>query len=262
MVDSLNPTRDEFAALLEESFSENQSQEGSVVKGTVVSIENDLAIVDVGLKTEGRVPLKEFAAPGKPAELVVGDTVEVFLDRIENAIWATLEEGKVLTVDIIGDHAPATTEQFAAEIVSNLDKPSKTWQPRDHKPIRMPRVDPRPDFVHAESWREIGVDLFITSGLSAQRLGDSLVALTRDAPLQLKMISNRGTRVYPPTGGITDCVDHWRCRFVLRDQDGSLTDQAILDLLQRVGPSHHWCHIEKLPIVDGSAGFTRAQGED
>ncbi|MBG51220.1 MAG: 30S ribosomal protein S1 [Alphaproteobacteria bacterium] len=86
MVDSLNPTRDEFAALLEESFSSNEGAEGSVVKGKVVAIENDLAIVDVGLKTEGRIPLKEFATPGKPAALVVGDEVEVFLDRIENAM--------------------------------------------------------------------------------------------------------------------------------------------------------------------------------
>ena len=86
MVDSLNPTRDEFAALLEESFSSNEGAEGSVVKGKVVAIENDLTIVDVGLKTEGRIPLKEFATPGKPAALVVGDEVEVFLDRIENAM--------------------------------------------------------------------------------------------------------------------------------------------------------------------------------
>jgi len=86
LVDTLNPTRDEFAALLEESFSANEGAEGSVVKGKVVAIENDLAIVDVGLKTEGRIPLKEFATPGKPAEMAVGDEVEVFLDRIENAM--------------------------------------------------------------------------------------------------------------------------------------------------------------------------------
>ena len=86
MVDTLNPTRDEFAALLEESFAANEGAEGSVVKGKVVAIENDLAIVDVGLKTEGRIPLKEFATPGKPAEMAVGDEVEVFLDRIENAM--------------------------------------------------------------------------------------------------------------------------------------------------------------------------------
>ncbi|MBX3489980.1 30S ribosomal protein S1 [Parvibaculum sp.] len=83
---ALNPSREDFAALLEQSFSESNMQEGSVIKGTVVAIENDLAIVDVGLKTEGRVALKEFATPGKPANINVGDTVEVYLERIENAM--------------------------------------------------------------------------------------------------------------------------------------------------------------------------------
>jgi len=83
---SLNPTRDEFAALLDESFSNKTALEGSVIKGKVTAIENDLAIIDVGLKTEGRVPLKEFGIGGQPAGLKVGDEVEVYLDRIENAM--------------------------------------------------------------------------------------------------------------------------------------------------------------------------------
>ena len=86
MSDTLNPTRDDFAAMLEESFSSGSALEGTVVKGTVVAVENDLAIIDVGLKTEGRVALKEFSVPGEDANLAVGDVVEVFLDRIENAM--------------------------------------------------------------------------------------------------------------------------------------------------------------------------------
>ncbi len=82
----LNPTTEEFAALLEESLANSQLYEGSVVKGTITAIENDMAIVDVGLKTEGRVPLKEFAAPGQDSGLSVGDEVEVYLERVENAL--------------------------------------------------------------------------------------------------------------------------------------------------------------------------------
>ena len=82
---ALNPTRDDFAAMLEASFGANDMQEGSVIKGTVVGIENDLAIIDVGLKTEGRVALKEFATAGRPANISVGDEVEVYLERIENS---------------------------------------------------------------------------------------------------------------------------------------------------------------------------------
>ncbi len=83
---SLNPTREEFAALLDESLTEGSSLEGTVIKGTIISIEADLAIIDVGLKTEGRVPLKEFQSPGQEAALDIGDEVEVFLERIENAM--------------------------------------------------------------------------------------------------------------------------------------------------------------------------------
>jgi len=80
------PSREDFAALLDESFRADQLMEGSVVKGTVVAIEKDVAVVDVGLKTEGRLPLKEFATAGKTPEINVGDEVEVYLERIENAL--------------------------------------------------------------------------------------------------------------------------------------------------------------------------------
>ena len=80
------PSRDDFAALLNESLGgENETFEGKVVKGIVTGIENDLAVIDVGLKSEGRVPLREFALPGQKAELKVGDEVEVYVDRVENA---------------------------------------------------------------------------------------------------------------------------------------------------------------------------------
>jgi small subunit ribosomal protein S1 len=101
------PSRDDFAAMLNESLGgENEGFEGRVVKGTVTGIENDLAVIDVGLKSEGRVPLREFAAPGQKSDLKVGDEVEVYVDRVENhqgeamlsrdrarreAAWDTLE---------------------------------------------------------------------------------------------------------------------------------------------------------------------------
>jgi len=80
------PTKEDFAALLNESFQADDLMEGAVVKGTIVAIEKDLAVIDVGLKTEGRVPVKEFSAPGKESTLKVGDEVEVYLERIENAL--------------------------------------------------------------------------------------------------------------------------------------------------------------------------------
>jgi small subunit ribosomal protein S1 len=80
------PSREDFAALLEESFTRADVAEGTVVIGTVVAIEKDLAIIDIGLKTEGRVPVKEFTGPGRGGEIKVGDQVEVYLERVENAM--------------------------------------------------------------------------------------------------------------------------------------------------------------------------------
>src|SRR5487761_114236 len=83
---SYNPSRDDFAAMLDESFAGGNLQESSVIKGTVVAIEKDMAVIDVGLKTEGRVALKEFMGPGREQPLKVGDEVEVYLERVENAL--------------------------------------------------------------------------------------------------------------------------------------------------------------------------------
>ncbi len=80
------PQKEDFAALLAESFGTDSLMEGAVIKGTVVAIEKDLAVIDVGLKTEGRVPVKEFNGPGRDQDLKVGDIVEVYLERIENAL--------------------------------------------------------------------------------------------------------------------------------------------------------------------------------
>src|SRR5712671_2255040 len=83
---SLNPSRDDFAALLDESLGGRDFMEGQVVHGKVVAIEKDFAIIDVGLKTEGRVSLKEFGLNEDGTAIKVGDNVEVFLERVENAM--------------------------------------------------------------------------------------------------------------------------------------------------------------------------------
>jgi small subunit ribosomal protein S1 len=97
----------EFAALLTESMKDMDSFEGSVMNGKVVNITEDFAIIDVGLKSEGRVPLREFTMPGEEPEVKIGDEVEVYIERIENKngetvlsrekarreeVWADLEK--------------------------------------------------------------------------------------------------------------------------------------------------------------------------
>ncbi|MBV9558588.1 MAG: S1 RNA-binding domain-containing protein, partial [Pseudolabrys sp.] len=87
MATAAAPSREDFAAMLEESFEKGGTpSEGTVVNGKVVGIEKDMAVIDVGAKTEGRVALREFAAPGRQSTIKIGDTVEVYLERVENAL--------------------------------------------------------------------------------------------------------------------------------------------------------------------------------
>lgn len=100
-------TSESFADLLESSLSGKNTFEGNVVKGIIVAIHNDMAIIDVGLKSEGRVSIKEFSGPGRQAEIRIGDTVDVFVERMEDkhgeavlsiekarreAVWTDLEK--------------------------------------------------------------------------------------------------------------------------------------------------------------------------
>jgi small subunit ribosomal protein S1 len=75
---------EDFASMLEDSLTEMSGFEGTVQKGVVIALENDTALIDVGLKAEGRVPLKEFGAPGRPSELKIGDVVDVYVERLED----------------------------------------------------------------------------------------------------------------------------------------------------------------------------------
>jgi len=81
--DSVPPMED-FAAMLDETLGQSQGFEGAVVQGRVVGLANDFVVVDVGLKSEGRIPLREFSNGGQPANINIGDTVEVFVERMED----------------------------------------------------------------------------------------------------------------------------------------------------------------------------------
>lgn len=180
---------------------------------------------------------------------------------IEHAVLVTLEDGKVRTGDVVGYDKGATTTAYTDAIIANLGRKSERWRVRDYKPIRLPEVPSAPDLVKPKSRRLIGADIFLESPLDPMQLGRSLEELSSQTRLKLKMVSNRGTRVYPPVGAITDCVDHWRCRFIARD-DREISDEDIFDLLRRVAQQHTWVHVEKLQEIDGQPAFTKAQGED
>jgi len=84
MAQAATAMKEDFAALLDESFNQSTSIEGSVIKGTVVRIDDDFVLIDVGLKSEGRIPLKEFARGGRDIELTSGDRIDVYVERYED----------------------------------------------------------------------------------------------------------------------------------------------------------------------------------
>jgi isocitrate dehydrogenase len=182
-------------------------------------------------------------------------------DAIEHAVLVTLESG-VLTGDVMGYDRGTPTTEYRDAIIGNLGKRSEAWTVREHVPLQLPKLSPDPDYVKPTTRAVVGLDVFVESPLSAVELGESLTGLTADTKLELKMISSRGTRVYPPTGAITDTLDHWRARFIIRENPGDLPDDDVHELLQRISSRHRWMHIEKLQEFDGELGFTRDQGEN
>jgi len=181
---------------------------------------------------------------------------------IENAVMVTIEEGKAQTGDIAGYDKGAPTSVYTKTIIENLGRKPAKWQARDYRAIKMPSVPSEPAFVKTESRRVIGADIFVEWQKDAESLGLSLDKIAETSDFRLKMISNRGTKVYPLGDAFPDCVDHWRCRFVLRDAKADASPEQVIELLTRISSVHQWMHVEKLLELDGESGYTMAQGED
>ena len=180
---------------------------------------------------------------------------------IEQAIAATLEAG-VTTPDVDGPGGVGTRE-YTDAVIARLGQRSATWESRPHRPLRLPAADTLRPADRSVYRSDGGVDVFIESRLAPAELGPILEGLVAGTPLALKMISNRGTQVWPAAAGAgTYCVDHFRCRFVLRDDAALLADGMVYDLLRRVGSRFRWMHVEKLAELDGTPAYSRAQGEN
>ena len=181
---------------------------------------------------------------------------------IENAVMVTIEEGKAQTGDIVGYDKGTSTSVFTKTIIENLGRKPTKWQARNYQPIKMPNISGNPVFVTPESRRVLGADIFVEWPQDAESLGQSLDKIAETSDFRLKMISNRGTKVYPAGDAFPDCVDHWRCRFVLRDTKADASPEQIIELLTKISAVHQWMHVEKLLEIDGEPGYTMAQGED
>lgn len=183
--------------------------------------------------------------------------------KIENAVMFTLAEGKVVPRDVVGDANASGTRAYTEEIIRNFGKSVPGWKARDYKKLQVPPAPTGSKTVASTDRHVIGIDVFVEADKSANELGGILSSLGESAGFKLKMISNRGTQVFPARGAETDCVDHWRCRFIYSKPSGDLPlDQVnrLLDSIQTSGL--RWMHLEKLQEFNGKPAYTKAQGED
>ncbi len=180
---------------------------------------------------------------------------------IENAVLATIEEKRTVTKDIPGVQNPVGTRAYAEAVIANFGRKPSRLEARDYRPLRIPPLPQGAVTVKTDSRRTIGCDIFLESAHSPAELGNLLETLAPAYGFKLKMISNRGTQVFPDRGAQTDCVDHWRCRHLSTgDFPKAEALGAYLSALEANGL--RWMHIEKLEEINGSPGYTKAQGED
>ncbi|MDW8059199.1 MAG: NADP-dependent isocitrate dehydrogenase [Thermomicrobium sp.] len=181
-------------------------------------------------------------------------------EAIEQALVVTLEEGKALTRDVVGDERAVTTTAFTDAIIANLGRRSATWMSRPYRPIRVPPQRPEFDPVRPSQRRVIGVDVIVEASEPPERIGQTLEASIAGLPLRLHLVSSRGLQVYPEADTTIDYVDHWRCRFLTTDSE--VTIPTVLALVERISSRYRWSRVQLLHEMDGEPGFTKAQGED
>ncbi len=177
---------------------------------------------------------------------------------VEQAVLVTLESG-IRTSDMLGVDKPASTTEYTEAVISNLGKRSKVSPPKNYKKVDLPPSQPGVSVVHAKSRRLAGVDVYIETDLDPNELASDLEILGKSSPLTLQMITNRGAMVFPSNNRSVSLVDHYRCRFVLRETATKLGDAEILSLLATLGAKHRWMHIEKLQEFDGESAFSKSQ---
>ncbi|MDK3157212.1 NADP-dependent isocitrate dehydrogenase [Kamptonema cortianum] len=183
---------------------------------------------------------------------------------IENAVLYTLEEGRTVTRDVVGDAKASGTREFTDAVITHFGKAPSRQGARETRKLVLPVHRPGVKILRDVRRETIGADVFVEFDGAPTELGAKLEAIAAATEFRLKMISNRGTQVYPDKGARTDCVDHWRCRFV---REHPLADFSIRDSLGKLlqGIEDHglrWMHIEKLITLDGKPAYTKAQGED
>jgi isocitrate dehydrogenase len=183
-------------------------------------------------------------------------------ETIEQALVVTLGIDKVYTRDVHGDAGSVSTTTFTDKIISNFGRKHPEWQERPYKAINMPKLTDSQKSIEVKTRSVNGIDLFIEAHNDLDGMGRKLTDLAGSVNMKLKMISNRGVKVYPNDHGTApDLTDCFRCRFVSKD-GSDVNDNDIMKLVSLVNSDYRWMHIEKLNVFDGVAAYSKAHGED
>lgn len=182
-------------------------------------------------------------------------------ETVEHAVLSTLQQGH-LTGDVVGYDRGVSTSEYTKAIIANLGERVDGYTVRRVNPIQIPPAPKDPVTVRPASREIVGTDIFIETGHFPEQLGPVLEGLADGSPLRLKMVSNRGTKVYPDGNTNIDVVDQYRCRFIRRDDTTPIELNTVRDLLARIESAYPWCHVELLQHFDGQPSYTKAQGED
>jgi len=181
-------------------------------------------------------------------------------ETVEHAVLSTLQQG-TLTGDVVGYDQGVSTSDYTKAIIGNLGARVDGYTVRRAQPIQIPPALRDPVTVRPTTREIVGTDIFVETGWFPEQLGPVLERLAEGSALKLKMISNRGTKVYPDGNRNIDVVDQYRCRFIRRTEE-PVTLAEVRDLIGRVESELPWCHVELLQYFDGQPSFTKAQGED
>jgi len=182
-------------------------------------------------------------------------------ETVEHAVLSTLQQG-TLTGDVVGYDLGVSTTEYTKAIIANLGARVDGYTVRRARHVQIPPAPRDPVTVRPASREIVGADIFVETGQYPEQLGPVLEDLAVGSPLKLKMISNRGTKVYPDGNKNIDVVDQYRCRFVRRDATQPVGLADVRDMIGRVEARYQWCHIELLQHFDDQPGYTKAQGED
>ena len=188
-------------------------------------------------------------------------------ERVHNAWLRTIEDG-IHTYDIYKDNISKQkvgTKEFAEAIVARLGQSPETLPAVHYNAGSGIVAGSNTVKVQVEEKRQLtGVDVFlyVRDNRIPKQIGDAVRKMSGNG-LELKLISNRGQKIYPVDIVETLCTDHWRCRFISPDGEGKpVTPAQVIDLLSRcVAAGYDVIKTENLYTFDGKNGYTTVQGE-